>query len=216
MIMAEDKALILGVGEYTLTPKVRRHALINALRQIDHNEIDGDIVECGVWRGGNIILARKVSPERTCWLYDTFTGMTEPGPEDQRRSGSPASEYYAARKRTNTPWCMSSLAETTSALRATDTYDEEKIKFVVGDVTKTLLIEENLPEKIALLRLDTDWYESTKVELEVLYPRLCIGGVLIIDDFGHWNGARKAVVDYFKGDISALEHIDYAAVMRTK
>jgi O-methyltransferase len=80
---------------------------------------------------------------------------------------------------------------------------------VPGRVEETLAFD--LPDQIALLRLDTDWYESTKVSLEQLYPRLVPGGVLIIDDYGHWQGCRKAVDDYFyKTDQKILlQRIDY-------
>jgi hypothetical protein len=76
-------------------------------------------------------------------------------------------------------------------------YPFEQFTFVEGDVSQTL--QQTVPEKIALLRLDTDWYESTKTELEVLYPRLSVGGVCIFDDYGHWQGARRAVDEYFDG-----------------
>ena len=62
---------------------------------------------------------------------------------------------------------------------------------------ETLNIPSNLPESISVLRLDTDWYESTRKELQILYPRLGVGGVLIIDDYGYWDGCRKAVHEYF-------------------
>jgi O-methyltransferase len=66
-------------------------------------------------------------------------------------------------------------------------------------------IPASVPEQIALLRLDTDWYESTKCELEILFPRLVKGGVIIIDDYGCWQGARKAVDEYFnKNNIAIL------------
>ena len=61
-----------------------------------------------------------------------------------------------------------------------------------------MLIEKNIPKKISILRLDTDFYESTKIELEILYARLETSGVLIIDDYGNYKGARKAVDEYFK------------------
>jgi O-methyltransferase len=75
---------------------------------------------------------------------------------------------------------------------------DDKIIFIQGDVAVTLEVPNNLPEGIAVLRLDTDWYESTKKELEILYPRLSVGGVLLVDDYGHWVGAREAVDEYFK------------------
>jgi len=65
-------------------------------------------------------------------------------------------------------------------------------------VMKTLKKEENLPEKIALLRLDTDWYESTKLEMNILYPKLIKNGVLLIDDYADWQGCKRAIDEYFK------------------
>ena len=84
----------------------------------------------------------------------------------------------------------------------------DNIQFIKGPVEKTLIIEENLPSKISILRLDTDWYSSTKVELEILYPRLVQGGVLIIDDYGHFQGAKKAVDEFFNNK-KWLHVVDY-------
>ena len=70
-------------------------------------------------------------------------------------------------------------------------------------------LKKNLPEKISILRLDTDWYESTKIELEVLYPRLMSGGFLIIEDYGHFKGFRKAVDEYFKDNMPYLHYVNY-------
>ena len=84
----------------------------------------------------------------------------------------------------------------------------ENVHLIKGPVEKTLLDEKNLPKKISILRLDTDWYRSTKVELEILYPRLVSGGILIIDDYGHWQGARKAVDEFFNKK-KWLHYVDY-------
>lgn len=85
----------------------------------------------------------------------------------------------------------------------------ENINFIIGPVEKSLLLEKNLPKKISVLRLDTDWYASTKIELEILYQRLVQGGVLIIDDYGHWQGCRKAVDEYFFNKKKWLHVYDY-------
>jgi hypothetical protein len=85
----------------------------------------------------------------------------------------------------------------------------DNIFLIKGNVEQTLLEEKNLPEKISILRLDTDWYASTKIELEMLYKRLVKGGILIIDDCGHWQGARKAVDEYFKNKNIWLHYVDY-------
>ncbi len=196
--------LTLFIAPYTKTSPERIECMISSLREIDARGIEGDIVECGVWRGGNIILARKVSPDRICWLYDTFTGMPEPGPHDGAK----------AKGKWRKHWCEASIDDVIDCLVQTDVYDPNKLRFCAGDVAETLLI--NPPEKIALLRLDTDWYESTKLELEVLYPRLQSGGVLIVDDYGHWQGSRKAVDEYFRGSFFNFEKIDYTAIKWVK
>ncbi len=199
--------------QYSKASQERLQAMTDALRMIDEKKIEGDIVECGVWRGGHIILARMVSPDRRCWLYDTFEGMTQPGPYDMKVSGKKPPPGKALSKK----WTMASLEEVTYNLRCAGVLDSYLTQFVVGDVLKTLDKIENLPDKIALLRLDTDWYESTKKELEILWPRLVSGGILIIDDYGHWLGARKAVDEYLcAADRQRLKPIDYTAVWMTK
>ena len=95
-------------------------------------------------------------------------------------------------------------------------YPWEKLIFVPGRVEVTL--PDQAPEQIALLRLDTDWYESTYHELEHLYPRLADGGILIVDDYGHWQGARQAVDDYFRnhGIDAELRTIDFTGRLLVK
>ena len=95
---------------------------------------------------------------------------------------------------------------------------QNNLVFVKGKVEQTLEDEKNIPKKISLLRLDTDFYESTKKEMEILYPRLQNKGVLIIDDYGHWKGSKKAVDDYFKNDLNFkfFHRIDYASRLYIK
>jgi hypothetical protein len=207
-----DRAL-----RYSKASRERMAAMQAALEMIDQRKIGGDIVECGVWRGGHLILARLLSPKRKCWAYDTFEGMTEPGPHDVKRSGHTAKELLDAKP--NKRMSYASLTEVQDYFASEGVLDHSLVRFVVGDVAKTLLQPVNLPDKIAILRLDTDWYESTKIEMEILYPRLVKGGFLIIDDYGHWMGARKAVQEYFSlngWDAQKLRPIDYTAVMMVK
>ncbi len=179
--------------------------LVNTLKSCKYvveNNISGDFVECGVWRGGNGILAKLLFEEldshRRVWMYDTFEGMTAPTNYDvsSQTKINAIKKFEDTKKDTYSEWCYASLEDVqNNCLNSNLRLDE--LKFIKGDVSKTLYVKDNLPSNISILRLDTDWYESTKCELEVLYPILNVGGVLIIDDYGHWEGARKAVDDYF-------------------
>ena len=212
-----DYATIRSARDYTLTSVERQWALINAVRYAVQARIPGDIVECGVWRGGAAMAAALTLlgegvGDRRLWLYDTFAGMTEPGATDRRASdGAAAAEVWRRHRRGDgaNDWCRASLEDVRANMERTG-YPVTQIRYVKGPVEETLRDTDNLPERIAVLRLDTDWYESTRVELERLYPRLVPGGVLIIDDYGHWQGARKAVDEFFAagGQPLLLNRID--------
>src|SRR3954465_11715709 len=117
-----------------MTSRPRLDAMASALQKVDQEGIEGDVVECGVWRGGNIILARKMSPDRVCWLYDPFEGMTTPGDEDFDRRGNSAKARHT---RSTAGWCRATLDEVKDNLRQTETFDEPKLRFVVGPVENT-------------------------------------------------------------------------------
>lgn len=175
---------------------------LKACAYVADNQIKGDFVEAGVWRGGHGILAGKVfqqdAADRRIWMFDTFGGMTEPTVLDREsNTGREAlTTFVDAQRADHNDWCYSALSEVKANIEAA-MLKLDDFSFVVGDVAQTLLDEANLPSEIAVLRLDTDWYESTLIELETLYPRLSVGGVLILDDYGHWDGARIAVDEYF-------------------
>ena len=155
---------------------------------------------------------------RTVRLFDTFAGMTEPTSSDVRaRDGQDAmAEFLTNRTDTHNAWCYASLDDVTSSFEALGLLGPN-VQFVQGDVARTLKDASNLPERISVLRLDTDWYESTRLELETLYPRLSPGGVLILDDYGHWEGARKAVDEYFTNHPRPLlQYTDYTGRMGVK
>lgn len=191
----------------TKSPAKRKQAWLNILLEVDRKQIPGDIVECGIWRGGNLITARQVLPTRKVWGFDTFAGMTTPGRFDVSRGGTKAIDKMKLKKGA---WTACSLQECKQFMNEAGVLDDKLVQFVVGDVCRTLREPDNLPERIAVLRLDTDWYESTLAELKYLYPLLSPGGCLVVDDYGHWVGCRKAVDEYFKHR-SVLTMIDYTA-----
>lgn len=213
-------ALVRAVAPYTMTSPERLFALREAVRYIVACNIPGDVVECGVWRGGSMMAAARTLTDcgqlRTLHLFDTFQGMPPPGEVDRDYRGRQAADQLAAQdKATSYVWAYSSLDEVRRNLHSTG-YPADRIRLVPGKVEETL--PDQAPEQIALLRLDTDWYESTYHELVHLYPRLSVGGVLIVDDYGHWEGARRAVDQYCRERQLRLllNRIDYTGRIAVK
>lgn len=205
--MAGQAALDL-VKPYTKSTPARLESMGNALCAIDEDAVPGDVVECGVWRGGNIMLARIMSPQRKCWLYDTFDGMTVPDAKlDIKRSGERAIDRYNAKKAGGIKWDAISLGEVREGFNKLGLID--KCNFVIGPIEETVCNAVS-PKSISILRLDVDWYAPTKAALEALYPLVSEYGFLIVDDYGHWMGCQKAVDEFF-GERAPLHFdVDYS------
>jgi O-methyltransferase len=197
----EARAIIRAVRPYTMTDPDKVFALIQASRYVARHSIPGDVVECGVWRGGSMQAAARTllaagDSSRDLYLFDTYEGMPPPSEQDVRHDDRPASELLAgADPETSKVWAMATLDDVREGFGHVG-YPAERVHFVKGLVEDT--IPGSAPERIAILRLDTDWYESTRHELEHLYPRLVPGGVLLLDDYGYWKGARQAVDEFLE------------------
>lgn len=199
---------------YTATSVERMYALYQSVRHLVRLGIDGDFVETGVWRGGSSMLAaltleRCGDTTRRLWLYDTYSGMPEPTARDVDYTGRSAAEEWDQHPGhlSDDLACEASLDEVRRNLSSAG-LNLARFEFVQGLVQDT--IPARVPAEIALLRLDTDWYESTRHELEHLYPRLRVGGVLILDDYGHWAGSRQAVDEYFiRQPRPLMQRLDY-------
>jgi hypothetical protein len=198
----DDEAIeiLRTVKPYTMTSVERQFALIQAVRYVVRANIPGSIVECGVWRGGSMMavahtLKRLTDDGRDLYLFDTYEGMTRPTDLDICCDGKPALIKFERTNKTSdtSDWCYASIEEVQRNLVSTG-YNTNRLKFIKGKVEDTL--PRSAPNQISLLRLDTDWYESTRHELIHLFPRLSAGGVLIIDDYGHWQGSKKATDEY--------------------
>jgi len=190
-------------NKLTMVSPERLWTTVMACKYVLDRKIEGDFVECGVWRGGNAIAATEIfrlyGSTKKVWLFDTFKGMTAPTDFDVSASdGKPGQvEYQAGQKDTHNEWCYASLEDVRRNFELRGLTTNEV--FVAGDVCQTLdQPPPQIPSSIGVLRLDTDWYESTRKELEVLYPKLSIGGCLILDDHGHWSGAKKTTDEYFE------------------
>jgi hypothetical protein len=191
--------IIARVKPYTMTSCERIGSLVDAVRHVSQGGILGAIVECGVWRGGSMMAAAlallEAGDPRELYLFDTYRGMTAPTERDVNFKGQTADETYrTSLAGDHSEWCYASLQDVAANLLSTG-YPSEKCHFIEGDVLET--VPAQAPDEIAILRLDTDWYESTRHEMTHLFPRLQPGGILIVDDYGYWGGCRQAVDEYF-------------------
>jgi hypothetical protein len=196
----EAKKIIRAVRPRTMTGPDKVFALIQAVRYVTRHRIPGAVVECGVWRGGSMqaigrTLLALGDTSRELYLFDTFEGMPPPSERDTRTSDErTAAELLAEEARESSlVWAVASLEDVQEGMAEVG-YPPERVHYVKGRVEAT--IPEQAPGEISILRLDTDWYESTKHELEHLYPRLVSGGVVLFDDYGYWDGAREAVDEF--------------------
>jgi hypothetical protein len=219
----DEMAIIAKVKPFTATSPERIIGLVNAVKYISHNRIEGDFVECGVWRGGSMMAAMLTLVQlgdtlRHFYLYDTYEGMTPPTDKDVTYDHTRATELLAMTKKDkegDSYWCVAGLNDVQRNIFSTG-YPKDKIHFVKGRVEDTL--PATMPNQIALLRLDTDWYESTYHELTHLYPLLSPNGVLILDDYGFWQGCQKAVDDYFAKQtfVPLLSKLDFSGRLALK
>ena len=219
---AADREIIERVAPYTLTSRERLFSLIRAVEYIIRADIRGAVVECGVWKGGSMMAVAltllRLNQVRDLYLYDTYAGMTEPSEVDVDLFGNPASIALHRETRgeeLSNAWAYAPLDGVRTAMETTG-YDMNQVRFIVGRVEDT--IPAALPDRISILRLDTDWYGSTKHELEHLYPLLSSGGVLLVDDYGHFAGARRATDEYLEGHRipMMLCRVDYTARIGVK
>jgi hypothetical protein len=207
-------ALVRRVQPFTLTTPERIVALRDAVRWIVRAEVPGAIAECGVWRGGSmqvvaLTLVELGVTDRELWMYDTFDEMPPPGDEDRDLSGRLVREVIEEAGEADPIYAYLPFDEVRAALEATG-YPPERMHWVKGMVEDT--IPATMPDELALLRLDTDWYRSTRHELTHLGPRLSPDAVLLIDDYGHFSGAQQAVDEYLATQPPVhLHRVDYSA-----
>ena len=220
----DDEAveIIRAVKPYTVTNLERLFALIQAVRYLVRANIAGSMVECGVWQGGSMMavahtLKRLGTEDRDLYLFDTYEGMTRPTAVDVTYSGTSAVVEFQRTQKTDgtSGWLLVPLEQVQRNLLSTG-YNPERLHFIKGKVEETL--PGAPPTEIALLRLDTDWYESTRQELVHLFPRLVVGGVLIVDDYGYWQGSKKATDEYLAQNnlVLLLNRIDYTGRIAVK
>jgi hypothetical protein len=219
---AANEKILEAVAPFTMTSRERQLALVDAVRHVCRRHVPGCFVECGVWRGGSsmtmaLALLDEGVSDRDLHLFDTFEGMTAPTDLDSTTDGTLASAHLARDpNKSGGNWCVADLNDVQANMASTR-YPSDRLHFIKGPVETT--IPAQAPRgPIALLRLDTDWYESTRHEWEHLFHLVPQGGIVIIDDYGHWQGARRAT-DEFLGRLDKhylLQRIDYTGRLLIK
>lgn len=201
-----DNEIINLCNNFTITTIKRQENILNVVENIIKKNIQGDLIEIGVYKGGIIMmilykLMQLGITDRKVHLYDTFNGMTEPCEYDIDRYGITA-DYKNEGIR-----CYASYDEVYNNIISTG-YPIENIIFHIGDIRN--INKNDIPEKISLLRLDNDWYELYKFELPIFEPLVQQNGVIIIDDYNYWSGCKNAVDEYisninYKPDIKIID-----------
>ena len=184
---------------YTQTSVERMYGLYNAIDYIEQNKIEGDLVECGVWKGGSaMIMAYSLnSVKRNFYLYDTYKGMPSPKQIDKCRGVNLnlLKKWKKCQRKDYNVWNYASLEEVKKNMLSIG-YPAKNIHLIDGKVEDTIPLK--VPKQISLLRVDIDWYEPTLHCMKYLFPLISSGGVLILDDYGFLVGAQKAIDEYIK------------------
>lgn len=176
-------------------PKAIENAFV-VTRIIDNNNIEGCIIECGVAKGGAsamMILTNHMfhNKKRSLLLFDSFEGL--PNPTEEDFVGEKSGDYVQSLDQGD---CLGTVEQVSNLFKSLK-IDYSKVKYIKGWFQNTIP-DYALDEKIAILRLDGDWYESTKIPLEKFYDYISIGGAIIVDDYGTCFGSKKAVNEFIQ------------------
>jgi O-methyltransferase len=212
--------LMERVRAFTMTSVERMFALYKAVQYIARARIPGDLLECGVWRGGSMMLAAvtllaAADTSRKLYLFDTFDGHPSPDPaHDIDIYGNTVADGATERRSPeSSDWARVSIEEVRANLESTG-YPRENILLVKGMVEKTAMA--NVPQALSLLRIDTDWYAPSKAALTAFWPSVSLNGVLIVDDYGHFPSQRRVVEEYFSASPILLQRIDHGCRVAVK
>lgn len=191
----EELRLLKKVRPYTLLTSAKLRSLKALAVRMNAESVPGDFVECGTYKGGSAaVLATGLTAERHLWLYDSFQGM----PEVTERDGEGAKEAVGLCRAD-----QSDLLEIFSSLGIPD--NQYTIRPGMFEET----FRKPLPDTVALLHCDCDWYDSVILVLRTFYPLIPPGGCIVLDDFGWWEGTRVAFYDfcYEVGERPLLERV---------
>jgi hypothetical protein len=209
--MSNKEISIKKCSPFTLTNPVRMGMLWDAIETVHKEEIPGCFIEAGVYKGGSSMLAayamKHFDMGRDIFMFDTFKGMTEPCEHDyklnrEKDPGQYLKKWKSKKATTHNTWCYASYPE---VLNNINSVGYAFFDMITGNVIDT--VRTGMCAKIAVLRIDVDFYDATKHLLEQWYEQVMPGGYIIFDDYWCWNGTHKAVNEFFESNDISLDEL---------
>ncbi len=202
--------LVFAIKPYSYMNYANLSKLYDLAAALESSGLEGSTVECGVLNGGSAALlaavARRAGSARPMWLFDSFEGLPEPDEMDVNYLGKPGHKGQA----------LGQVEKVEEVLYKKLKLRPEAIHIQKGWFEDTVPRARQAIGRIALLHVDCDWYRSVKYCLEHLYDLVVPGGYVVIDDYGHWLGCRKAVDEFLAPRGVSLTRIDYTGVYARK
>jgi hypothetical protein len=195
---------MLREDDYTVLGEERGRTLYRLAAEVERLGVPGDLVDCGVFNGGSTALMSAGAPSRRAWAFDSFEGLPPPGPKDPDVPANAAGGCHGSPERVR---------------EAFERYaSPERLEIVAGWFDETFPRAAPGIETVAVLNVDCDWYDPVTLTLDTFYPRIAAGGFVVIDDYGHWEGSRRATDEFRdrQGIDEPLEQIDYTGVFWQK
>ena len=210
----DETGLLARISPYTMLNYARLKNVYTLSKRVIERKVEGGFVECGVWKGGCIgtmgLAARKMGEERELWLFDSFEGLKKPTEKD----GQKGRLYKEGRLLgISTEGCITKKEEVEDLLFFRLNFKGEVVHIIEGWIEDTLPVYKERIGKISILRIDLDFYKSTKFCLYQLYDSVASGGYIIIDDYYDWEGCKTAVDEFIreKGLQPEIIQVDYSA-----
>jgi O-methyltransferase len=190
-VLRPHKVLTLArVRQFTMVSYPRLSALYDLASSLTRAGVAGAVAECGVWNGGSAAAIaegfRRGGQPREVWLFDSWEGLPEPDEIDVSTAGT----------RREIGWNLGSERAVEEIFFARLGFNRDQVHLVKGWFEDTLPAFRATSPSIALLHLDGDWYRSVRLSLDQLYDLVAPGGVVVVDDYGYWEGSRKAVDEF--------------------
>lgn len=200
------------VESYTMLSIERLYDLYLTVNYLNSADIEGDFMEIGTWKGGALgmaLLSDKTNT-RNVIGFDTFEGHNKPGVDEFDVRGQNMQKRWEENNSSGLKWAQADFTACKAFLEELSSNSPNRVNLIKGDIKLTS--ENFIPRKLAILRIDCDWYPESLVSLKVFWPNLVSGGFLILDDYGHHSGQKKAFEEYFKNQPQKITHVDYSCI----